>query len=83
MTELDKGIRSYGKVDLAHTFDNPHSFAKNAVQGYAGNMHMWSAYGKASVFAPVVGQVLAPEIEPVAMAMGAGADELDTMAEEI
>lgn len=81
--ELGRGVRSYNKVDLEHTFDNPQMFARNAVHGYAGNMHMWSAYGKASVFAPVVGQVLAPSIEPVAIAEGEAANELDKIAEEI
>ena len=78
ITEAGKAVDSYGKVDVANAFDSPHHFAKAAVQGYAGNMHAWSAYGKASALIPGVG-----EVEPVAVAMGIGANKLDSLAEEI
>lgn len=76
--EAGKAVDSFGKVDIEHAFDSPHNFAKAAVQGYAGNMHAWSAYGKTAALIPGVG-----EVEPVAMAMGVGADKLDSLAEEI
>ena len=76
--EAGKAVDSFGKVDIEHAFDSPHNFAKAAVQGYAGNMHAWSAYGKASALIPGVG-----EVEPVAMAMGVGADKLDDLAQSI
>ena len=78
ITEAGKAVDSFGKVDIEHAFDSPTHFAKAAVQGYAGNMHAWSAYGKTSALIPGVG-----EVEPVAVAMGAAGDQLDDLAESI
>ena len=78
--QLNKALDSFEEMGpLDKAFSSPRHFAKASLNGYAGNFRLWSAYGKASAMAPVIGPVIAVPTLGAANAMEGYAQGLDVV----